>query len=166
MTHRPRILIPPSALAGKIASLDPSGSLAMKAARLAVQDWAKRGFVPSPSMQQQVQQAQQQGVPVQQGPSGNAIAPSGLTLDEVAGMIDQGYQATMPILQQIQQQIADLKASIPVPEGQEGQKDLLDRLSNLERMVGSQSGVPSAAATPVPQPGAAAPAPPAPAPQA
>ena len=52
-------------------------------------------FVPSPTTQQKVQDqsAAGQGPPVQQGDSANAVAPSGLTLDEVATMIDQAYQA-------------------------------------------------------------------------
>lgn len=175
-----------AAIEQKIASLEAAErdlwEIELKVARLELEaSNLKFAFVPSPNMQQQVQQAQQAGQapPSNQGANGNAVTPSGLTLDEVAGMIDQGYQATMPMLQAIQQQIAEVRASMPAPEGDGkggggADKQLMDRIAALEKMVGAGAApAPIAGATPAPPPPGAAPnvpptsaAPPAGAPQA
>lgn len=99
----------------------------------------KVSFVPSPNTQQQVQQ-QAGGQPPEQGPNAQAVGGSGITLDEVAGMIDQSHQQLMPAIQQLQQQINTVQASIPVEEGKEGEGQLQQRIAQLEQALGVQGG--------------------------
>lgn len=126
----------------------------------------KIAFVPSPTTQQKVQDqaAAGQGPPLQQGDSANAIAPSGLTLDNIAEMVDQIGQAQAQGIQGLQNQLAEMRAAIPGPsdiKGGEGSggggkniQNLIDRVAQLEQMLAASGAM----APPLPPPQGQAPA--------
>lgn len=133
--------------------------IALKIAKLNCM--AKMGFVPSPNTQQQVQQQAQQGQPVQQGPNAQAIGASGVTLDEVAQMLDQFYQETSAATQQTQQQIMGIQQQINAKNEAEGKgkgegggdtSNLEMRIAQLEQMLGGGAGVAAAGGPPTATP--------------
>jgi hypothetical protein len=149
--------------------LSPSDQDALRLKLAKLQCMAKQAFVPSPSTQGRVQQQAQQGQPVQQGPNAQAIGASGITLDEVAQMIDQFYQEMMAANQQTGQQIIGIQQQINAAGG-EGEKksgdgNLEARLAQLEQMLGGTGAVAGAGGPPAAAPPAGA-APPAVDPQA
>jgi len=111
----------------------------------------KVAFVPSPQTQQRVQQAAQQGqvAQVQQDGNSNAVSPGGITLDDVAGMLEQAHSETMGELLTMKNQMSEMRAALPAPKGEgqgeghgggSGQMDnAMQRIAQLEQMISGQA---------------------------
>jgi hypothetical protein len=150
-----------------LSILDPlaKDQIQLKIAKLNLM--SKQAFVPSPSTQGQIQQqAQQSGQQPQQDPNSQAIGASGITLDEVAQMIDQFYQENTAQFGQVQQQIVAIQQQINAPtdgdgkpkEGKGGDSAALEaRIAQLELMLGGGSGIAAASGPPTATPPPAAP---------
>jgi hypothetical protein len=95
----------------------------------------KAAFVPSPQMEQQIQEAQQQGVipPPEEG-------SQQIGFQELAGMLQEGLGAVMQGQQQIMQMLQQIGGLVQqgAAQGGEGEKKKMsttDRIQSLEEMV-------------------------------
>lgn len=111
---------------------------------------SKVAFVPSPQTQERVQQQAQQGAEVQQDPNSNAVSPGGITIDDIAGMLEQMHQEFMHALTTVQNQVSEVRAAIPPADqggggnggggggGGETRQQIdnaLERIAQLEQLV-------------------------------
>jgi len=128
----------------------------------------KVAFVPAPLMQQKISEAQQAGaIPPPPAPPQDPNAPQGgqpePTLNDVMGMMQEGFNAVLQTLQQIGQMMTQQQQmGGPAGDGPNKKMSNTDRIAKLEEMLMQMSG--GGGAPPPGDPGMAGGAPPPPMP--
>jgi hypothetical protein len=110
----------------------------------------KRAFIPSEKMQQQIAQAQEAGVIEPPPPEKSAQQPG--QLEQIAGMMQEGFNAILQGQQQLAQMLQQIQA---VGEKRKmTDKERIDRLEQmLESSMAPQGGNPAVMAGGVPPEG-------------
>jgi hypothetical protein len=104
--------------------------------------YSKNAFIPSPQMQEQIVQAQQEGVvpPPDPNAGANGEAPR-MGFDELAQLVQEGFQAIIQGQQQLAQMIQQQAAMAAAGGGEKGKKlSTNDRITRLEEMLQQAMG--------------------------
>jgi hypothetical protein len=106
----------------------------------------KKGFVPSPQMQEQVAAAQQAGAIPPPDPAQQQAQPSP-EIQQLAGMMQEGFNAVLGAMEQLAQLIQQSAAPAGAQGGQQKKPSTTERLEIIEQTLAqlSQGGAPAGA---------------------